>query len=118
MKVIEDKSGRLKIVLSDDPPVNRFKPSVDFLFNSVSKLDVSKRTSAALLTGMGDDGASGLLALRQAGAFTIAQDEASCVVFGMPKAAIERNAAVEVADLAEIAELLFQKVHKAGRHAA
>lgn len=118
MKVVEDKSGRLKIALSDDPPVNRFKPSVDFLFNSVSKLDVSKRTSAALLTGMGDDGASGLLALRRAGAFTIAQDEASCVVFGMPKAAIERNAAVEVADLAEIADLLFQKSHKSGRHTA
>lgn len=109
MKIVEDKEKRLRVVLSGDPPVNRFKPSVDFLFLSVAKLGICRRTSSALLTGMGDDGARGLLALRQAGAFTVAQSEESCVVFGMPKAAIARNAAIEIADLEDIVDLLCQK---------
>jgi two-component system, chemotaxis family, protein-glutamate methylesterase/glutaminase len=81
--------------LNQEEKVNRHRPSVDVLFSSVA--DVAGADAfGVLLTGMGDDGARGLLKMRQAGAFTIAQDAASCVVFGMPKRAIELNAAIEV----------------------
>jgi two-component system chemotaxis response regulator CheB len=76
----------------DAPPVNRHKPSVDVLFRSVAKA-VGRNALGMILTGMGDDGARGLLSMRQAGANTIAQDEASSVVFGMPKEAIKLGAA-------------------------
>ena len=82
----------------DGEPVNRFKPAVDVLFNSVAK-SVGRRAAGVLLTGMGADGAKGLLAMKNAGAFTICQDEESCVVFGMPRAAIEMGAACLVSPL-------------------
>jgi len=81
--------------LNDGPPVNRHRPSVDVLFQSVSET-AAARAIGVLLTGMGSDGAQGLLRMRQAGAHTIAQDEASCVVFGMPREAIVRGAAAQV----------------------
>ena len=68
-------------------PVNGHRPSVDVLFESVAKLN--RPAVGAILTGMGRDGASGLLAMRQAGARTLGQDEASCVVYGMPRVAFE-----------------------------
>lgn len=83
-------------------PVNRHRPSVDVLFWSVAD-SVGDKTAAALLTGMGADGAEGLKALREAGAHTIAQDEATSVVWGMPGEAVKRGAAVEVLPLGEIA---------------
>ncbi len=89
-------------VLSDSPPVNHQRPSVDVLFNSVVKAGGAGHAVAALLTGMGSDGADGLLSLRQGGAWTIAQSERTCVVFGMPRAAIERGAAKEILDLGDI----------------
>ncbi len=76
----------------DGPPVNRHKPSVDVLFRSVAR-HAGHNALGVIMTGMGDDGARGLLAMREAGARTVAQDEASCVVFGMPKEALLLGAA-------------------------
>lgn len=90
--------------------VNRHRPAVDVLFNSLL-VACPKATIAALLTGMGSDGAKGLLALKQAGAYTIAQDELSSVVWGMPKAAIELDAAHEIVRLDKItAQMLKQAI--------
>lgn len=86
------------IVLNDDPPVNGHRPSVDVLFRSVAQ-EFGKQAVAVLMTGMGDDGAEGLGAVKKAGGMTIAQNEESCVVFGMPKAAIERGYATRVVGL-------------------
>ena len=77
------------------------RPAVDVLFNSVAKLQ-GIPVVAALLTGMGSDGADGMVALRNAGAETIAEAEDSCVVFGMPKEAIARGGAIHVASLLKI----------------
>lgn len=93
-------------VLREGEPVSGHRPSVDRLFQSVTKA-AGERAIGVLLTGMGEDGAAGLLALAQAGAHTIAQDEASCVVFGMPRAAIAAGAAREVLPLTSIAKALF-----------
>ena len=92
--------------LGDDEPVRRHRPSVDVLFKSVAA-HAGANASAALLTGMGDDGARGLLALRTAGANTFAQDEASSVVWGMPGAAVALGAADEVLPLSQIAHRLL-----------
>ncbi len=81
--------------LDDSERVNRHKPAVDVLFDSVTNYIAAKRVVAVLMTGMGKDGAAGLLRLRQAGATTLAQDEASCVVFGMPGEAIKLGAVQE-----------------------
>jgi two-component system chemotaxis response regulator CheB len=90
------------VQLDDGPRVCRHRPSVDVMFHSVART-AREHAVGILLTGMGSDGAEGLLAMRQAGAHTIAQDEASCVVFGMPKEAIERGAARTVLPLSRIA---------------
>jgi two-component system, chemotaxis family, protein-glutamate methylesterase/glutaminase len=89
--------------LRNDPPVNQHRPSVDVLFESCSET-VGANAVGVIMTGMGDDGARGLLAMRKAGARTLAQDEASCVVFGMPRAAIELGAAERVLPLAHLAD--------------
>lgn len=100
-------AGRLRVAVEDGPPVCYQRPSVDVLFESAAELGI-RGSTAALLTGMGSDGARGLKALRQAGAHTIAQDEASCAVFGMPREAIRLDAASEVLPLEAIAaRLLF-----------
>ncbi len=93
--------------LTDDPPVNRHRPAVDVLFHAAAHT-LGANAVAALLTGMGKDGADGLLALRHAGAHTVAQDEATCVVYGMPREAIERGAACEQLPLPDIAAALLQ----------
>jgi len=95
-------SGYLAQV-KDGPLVSRHRPSVDVLFRSVAK-SVGSNAVGVIMTGMGSDGAQGLLEIRNCGAATIAQDEASCVVFGMPKEAIARGAAVAVVSLGRIAE--------------
>ncbi len=87
------------------PPVNRHRPSVDVLFNSCAE-QAGKNVVAAILTGMGDDGARGMRCMRNAGARTIAQDEATCVVFGMPKEAIAHGGAEFVLPLPRIAREL------------
>lgn len=95
------------VTLTDGPPVCRQRPSVEVLFNSVAKY-AGANAVGAILTGMGDDGATGLLNMRQAGAHTIAQDEQTCVVFGMPKEAIARGGAEEIAPLDRIPERLLR----------
>jgi len=87
--------------LDQEPPVNRHRPSIDVLFDSAAR-HAGKNAIGMILTGMGRDGAEGLLRMKQAGAYTFAQDEASCVVFGMPREAIALGAADEVAPLAEM----------------
>jgi two-component system chemotaxis response regulator CheB len=83
------------VQIEDSEPVRGFRPSIDVTFASVARTWGS-RASGVLLTGMGTDGAAGLLAIREAGGTTLVQDEASCVVFGMPRAAIELGAAQHV----------------------
>jgi len=95
------RGAEYSVRVFDGEPVNRHKPSVDVLFHSCA-LQLARNAAGIILTGMGADGARGLLEMRQAGAFTIAQDESSCVVFGMPKEAIALGAAQEVKRLDEI----------------
>jgi two-component system chemotaxis response regulator CheB len=91
----------------DAPPVSRHRPSVDVLFRSAAEA-AGPNAAGVILTGMGDDGAAGLLEMRRAGAHTLAQDEASCVVFGMPKEAIALGAVVEVLPLDRIAQAVLR----------
>ena len=101
--VVLERTGRqLHVAIKDGPPVARHRPSVDVLFRSAAQA-AGANALGILLTGMGDDGARGLLEMHAAGARTIAQDEASCVVFGMPKEAIALGAAQAVLPLGRIA---------------
>jgi two-component system, chemotaxis family, protein-glutamate methylesterase/glutaminase len=95
--------------VDDSPPVSRHRPSVDVLFRSVAEA-VGPRAVGVILTGMGADGAEGLLAMKRAGASTIAQDESTSVVFGMPKEAIDRGAVDVVLPLPRIAAGILQRV--------
>jgi two-component system response regulator WspF len=97
-----------------EPRGCHYRPSVDVFFESV-KNHWRGDVVAALLTGMGRDGAKGLKALRVAGAFTIAQDAGSCVVYGMPKAAAEMGAAVEILPLETIASSLMNSIKSMNR---
>jgi two-component system chemotaxis response regulator CheB len=106
MRLVREGSG-LKVRVEDTAPVNRHKPSVDVLFDSVAA-EIGKKALGVILTGMGADGANGLLKMRQAGARTVAQDEESCVVFGMPREAIARGAAEEIKSLRDIPQLLVR----------
>lgn len=99
--------------LSKADPVNRHRPSVDVLFDSAARI-AGPNALGVIMTGMGKDGAQGMLAMRQAGAYTIAQDEASCVVFGMPKAAIELDAAMEITSLRDIAARVLDRLGRRG----
>ena len=101
-------SSTLRSRLRSGPPVSGHQPSVDVLFSSVAET-VGPHAVGILLTGMGADGAQGLLAMARKGAHTIAQDEATCTVFGMPRAAINLGAAGIVAPLGAIARHLFSK---------
>jgi two-component system chemotaxis response regulator CheB len=99
--------------LDQEPPVNRHRPSIDVLFDSAAR-HAGKNAIGVILTGMGKDGAEGLLRMKRAGAFTLAQDEASCVVFGMPKEAIAIGAADEVAPLGEMSRRLLAHLRTFG----
>jgi two-component system chemotaxis response regulator CheB len=101
------------IELEASEPVNRHRPSVDVLFNSAA-VAAGKNAIGVILTGMGKDGAAGLLAMRRAGAQTMAQDEASCVVFGMPREAIALGAAEEVVALDDISERILARLGDRG----
>jgi two-component system chemotaxis response regulator CheB len=105
--LVERKHGRLAARLSDGPHVNRHRPSVDPLFRSAAQVAGAK-CIGVMLSGMGADGAQAMLELRQKGAHNIAQDEASCVVFGMPKQAIAAGAVHDVLPLRDIGMRLVE----------
>ena len=108
---IERSGADYRIRLSDGPRVSGHKPSVDVLFNSLCK-SAGSNAIGVLLTGMGSDGANGLLELFNAGCETFCQDEASCIVFGMPKVAIEKGAAKRVLSLDDMGQAIMQTVEK------
>ncbi len=101
--LLKRSGARYFVQVKNGPPVHHQRPSVDVLFNSAA-LTAGANVIGVILTGMGADGAEGLLALKERGAYTIAQDEASCVVFGMPKEAIRKGAAQKVLSLPRIAD--------------
>jgi two-component system chemotaxis response regulator CheB len=106
------RSGaRYSVRINQDDPVNRHRPSVDVMFESVAQY-AGGNAVGVILTGMGGDGAKGLLAMKQAGASTIAQDEASCVVFGMPKEAIKLGGVDKVVPLTDIAGTVLEYVSR------
>ena len=111
MRVARDTTT-YRVSLSNDPPVNRHRPAVDVLFHSCAE-HVQGHAVGVLMTGMGDDGARGLLAMRKAGAHTLAQDEESCVVFGMPKVAVDLGAVVEVLPLSRLADAALGGLRRA-----
>jgi len=106
MRLMRD-GARYIVKLNAGPPVCRHRPSVEVLFESTAE-NAGQNAMGIIMTGMGRDGARGLATMRNAGALTIAQDEASCVVFGMPRAAIKCNAAMIVSPLNEISNHIIE----------
>ena len=102
-----------EVCLSDGEPVNRHKPAVDVMFDSLAEL-AAGNSVGVLLTGMGKDGAIGMLHLKEQGAVTVAQNEQSCLVYGMPRAAVEIGAATEVLPLEDIAAYLVELMRRMG----
>ncbi len=100
--VLQLSGARYFARIKDGPPVHHQRPAVDVLFQSVAR-HAGRNAIGVLLTGMGADGAKGMLAMREAGAHTVAQDEETCVVFGMPREAIKLGAAVEIVGLPQVA---------------
>ena len=98
------------VEIMDGPLVSRHRPSVDVLFRSVAKI-AGSNALGVIMTGMGDDGAAGLLEMRKAGAQTLAQDEESCVVFGMPKEAIKRGGVIKTVPLTAIPSEIIRQLH-------
>lgn len=105
--MLERQGARYVVAVKEGPLVSRHRPSVDVLFRSAAR-NAGANAVGIIMTGMGDDGARGLLEMQQAGARTIAQDEATSVVFGMPKEAIARGAADRIVPLGAIARELLQ----------
>jgi two-component system chemotaxis response regulator CheB len=103
--LLKRNGAQYHVEVVDGPPVNRHRPSVDVLFRSVARF-AGRNAVGVIMTGMGDDGARGLKEMRDAGAVTIAQDEASCVVFGMPREAIRLGGVERVLPLSQIAPAL------------
>jgi two-component system, chemotaxis family, protein-glutamate methylesterase/glutaminase len=100
--LLKRSGARYFVEVKDGPLVCRHRPSVDVLFRSAARY-AGQNAVGVILTGMGDDGARGMLEMKQAGAVTIAQDEATCIVFGMPKEAIKLSAVEKVLPLHAIA---------------
>ncbi len=115
--LVQRSGARYHVAVKDGPLVSRHRPSVDVLFRSAAQY-VGGNALGVLMTGMGDDGARGLHEMLQAGAVTLAQDEASCVVFGMPKEAIALGAAQRVVPLSAIAGEIMRAARNWGREAS
>ncbi len=111
---IRRHKGRLFTELSSHPQNLMHVPSIDVLFESAAR-EVGERAIGVLLTGMGRDGARGMAALRRQGGYTLCQDEDSCVVFGMPRAALALNAVIEIAAPQKLARRLVHLINRAGR---
>lgn len=109
MKLSPSPKGEIIIHITDDPPENNCRPAVDYLFRSVA-LHFPGRAIAAVLTGMGKDGTEGLRMLKRGGSINIAQDEASCVVFGMPREAILAGVVDTIAPLNKIAGIIVRAI--------
>jgi two-component system, chemotaxis family, protein-glutamate methylesterase/glutaminase len=109
MRLASSPSGGITIRITDDPPENHCKPSVDYLFRSAALL-FPGRAVAAILTGMGNDGTAGMRMLKRGNCCTFAQDEATCVVFGMPKEAIEAGVVDRVLPLDRMAGAIVRAV--------
>jgi two-component system chemotaxis response regulator CheB len=107
--LLQRSGARYYVAVKDGPLVSRHRPSVDVLFRSAARFG-GANVVGIIMTGMGDDGARGLLEMKDAGALTIAQDEATSVVFGMPKEAIALGAAIRVLPL----DLLHTEIIRAG----
>lgn len=103
--LLKSSGARYYVEVREGPLVSRHRPSVDVLFRSASRY-AGKNAVGVIMTGMGDDGAKGMLEMKEAGAYTIAQDEQSCVVFGMPKEAIKLGAVQKVLPLSDIAQMV------------
>ncbi|WP_020585542.1 protein-glutamate methylesterase/protein-glutamine glutaminase [Desulfobacter curvatus] len=106
--LLQRNGSRYYVEVRDGPLVSRHRPSVDVLFRSAARY-AGKNALGVIMTGMGDDGAKGMLEMKQAGAYTIAQDKSSCVVFGMPKEAIKLDAVNIILPLDKIADALLKK---------
>ena len=107
--LLRRSGGHYVVEVADGPLVSRHRPSVDVLFRSAAQ-SAGRNAIGVIMTGMGDDGAAGLLEMKQAGAWTVAQDEASCVVFGMPREAIARGGVDEVCGLSSLASCVLERV--------
>ena len=107
--LLERVAGKFRTLLSRDPPVNRHRPSVEVLFRSAAK-QLGSNAIGVMLTGMGKDGAAAMLEMKQAGAYNFAQDEATCVVFGMPREAIALGAVDEIVALPRMAERVLARL--------
>jgi two-component system chemotaxis response regulator CheB len=103
LRVQRARSG-YRVALDDSPPVNRHRPSVDVLFGSLARCGIGRRALGVILTGMGKDGAIGMREMHDQGIHTIAQDEASCVVYGMPREAVAAGGVDQILSLSAIAE--------------
>jgi len=106
--LLKRSGARYYVEIKEGPLVSRHRPSVDVLFRSAARY-AGKNTIGIIMTGMGDDGARGMEELKEAGAYTIAQDEATSIVFGMPREAIKRNAVEIVLPLTAIAEAAIER---------
>jgi two-component system chemotaxis response regulator CheB len=104
--LLKRSGAKYYVEVIDGPLVNRHRPSVDVLFRSTAQY-AGANAIGIIMTGMGDDGAKGLLEMKECGARTVAQDEKSCVVFGMPKEAIKLNAADKILPLERIAPYIL-----------
>jgi two-component system chemotaxis response regulator CheB len=108
---VERLDGHIAVRITDDPPINSCKPSVDYLFRSVSEI-YGRKAVGVIMTGMGNDGARGCREMKRQGAAIVAQDEATCVIFGMPKGPIEKGIADVVAPLDNIAREIVRLIGK------
>lgn len=111
--LLRRSGARFYVEVREGPLVSRHRPSVDVLFRSAAR-DAGPNAIGVIMTGMGDDGANGMLEMHQAGAYTIAQDEASCVVYGMPQEAVKRNAVDISVGLDRITRTILERVGRYG----